>query len=216
MNVLAPVRRDRVIADLPRVSRGTHQPGGDSAEPRGHRGVSLFVPLTVFSEGGRPAHPPRLPPHSGQRLPGAADGRCGVSPAWFGVPAVGMRGVTRSPRCRQPRVGVPSVGAAWLPALRDAEPCVTALECGAGGTRGEHGAGADTGGRDELRQRRDAEPGCGHERPWGDARPPHEPLCPRGQPGGAPHPAELPVCLAAGSRSPRSSWWATSRWGRPA
>ncbi|NXA05352.1 RAB34 protein, partial [Sapayoa aenigma] len=39
MNVLAPVRRDRVIADLPTVSGGTHQPGGGLTEPRAHTGV---------------------------------------------------------------------------------------------------------------------------------------------------------------------------------
>lgn len=52
------------------------------------------------------------------------------------------------------------MGAAWLPALPGAEPCVTALECGAGGTPGERGAGAGI--RDE--------PQGGHRGDTGGAR----------------------------------------------
>ncbi|XP_058710432.1 ras-related protein Rab-34 isoform X1 [Poecile atricapillus] len=48
MNVLAPVRRDRVIADLPRVSRGPQQRGGDLAEPHGHPARSSLSPPQCF------------------------------------------------------------------------------------------------------------------------------------------------------------------------
>lgn len=90
MNVLAPVRRDRVIADLPSVSGGGHtSPGVASLSPMVTPG-SPFIPPPVFSEGGRPARPPRLPPHSGQCLPGAADGDRGVSPGRFGDPTPGQ------------------------------------------------------------------------------------------------------------------------------
>ncbi|XP_074700934.1 ras-related protein Rab-34 isoform X1 [Strix aluco] len=50
---------------------------GSGPQGQGHR-----RPAPVFSEGGRPAHPPRLPPHGSQRLPGAEDGHRGVSPGF--------------------------------------------------------------------------------------------------------------------------------------
>lgn len=87
MNMLAPVRRDRVIADLPPVSWGgtTVTQGWPRWAPCSPRCPPLS-PRPVFSEGGRPARPPRLPPRGGQRLPGAADGHRGVSLGRFGGP----------------------------------------------------------------------------------------------------------------------------------
>ncbi|XP_071621304.1 ras-related protein Rab-34 isoform X2 [Heliangelus exortis] len=54
---------------------------GSGPQGQGHR-----RPAPVFSEGGRPARPSRLPPHGGQRLPGAADRHRGVSWSGFGDP----------------------------------------------------------------------------------------------------------------------------------
>lgn len=49
MNILAPVRRDRVITDLPPVSGGgENRPRGDLIEPHDHTGVPLRVPPQCF------------------------------------------------------------------------------------------------------------------------------------------------------------------------
>lgn len=144
MNVLAPVRRDRVIADLPPVSGGgTHNGPGVTSPSPVLTSVSPFVPPPVFSEGGRPAHPLRLPLHGGQRLPGAADGHRGVSPGRFGDPhpRAGGRGCvcvcdeepTAPPA---PGGGSPARAPRGCRRCPCAEPCVTAQECNAGGTRG--------------------------------------------------------------------------------
>ncbi|XP_042647494.1 ras-related protein Rab-34 isoform X3 [Tyto alba] len=53
-------------------------PRDDERAGSGPQGQSHRRPAPVFSEGGRPARPPRLPPHRSQRLPGAADGHRGV------------------------------------------------------------------------------------------------------------------------------------------
>ena len=91
MNVLAPVRRDRVVADLPQVSGEGAAPGGrllpDPAASPGPLCVPPHTHTAVLSEGGRPAHPARIPLQCDRRLPGAADGHCGVRLGWgWGIP----------------------------------------------------------------------------------------------------------------------------------
>lgn len=91
MNVLAPVRRDRVVADLPQVSGEGAAPGGrllpDPAASPGPLCVPPPTHTAVLSEGGRPAHPARIPLQCDRRLPGAADGHCGVRLGWgWGIP----------------------------------------------------------------------------------------------------------------------------------
>ncbi|NXR64227.1 RAB34 protein, partial [Rhadina sibilatrix] len=93
MNVLAPVRRDRVIADLPRCFR---------------KEAALHTRHAF--------HPTVASACQEQRT-----GIVGSAGRGLGSPLLGW-GVTRGPRSRQPRVGVPSVGAAWLPALPAPSP----------------------------------------------------------------------------------------------
>lgn len=122
---------------------GTHTGPGVTSPSPVLTPVSPFVPPPVFSEGGRPAHPLRLPPHGGQRLPGAADGHRGVSPGRFGDPhpRAGGRGCvcvcdeepTAPPA---PGGGSPARAPRGCRRCPCAEPCVTAQECNAGGTRG--------------------------------------------------------------------------------
>uniref|UniRef100_H0Z6X9 RAB34, member RAS onco family n=1 Tax=Taeniopygia guttata TaxID=59729 RepID=H0Z6X9_TAEGU len=57
---------------LPQPPTDHEHTGSGPPGPGHHR------PAHVFSGGGRPAHPPRLPPHGGQRLPGASHGHRGV------------------------------------------------------------------------------------------------------------------------------------------